>query len=96
MVATCGGAFLGVAPVVSRIGALVWIVVFAAFRSASVASITAALSLPVVALALREPWPVVAFGSSAAVAVLFLHRANIRRLRTGTETKMQLRRRLAG
>ena len=96
MVATCGGAFLGVAPVVGGIGALVWIVVFAAFRSASVASITAALSLPVVALALREPWPVVAFGSSAAAAVLFLHRANIRRLRTGTETKMQLRRRLAG
>ena len=96
MVATCGGAFLGVAPVVGGIGALVWIVVFAAFRYASVASITAALSLPVVALALREPWPVVAFGSSAAVAVLFLHRANIRRLRTGTETKMQLRRRLAG
>ena len=96
MVATCGGAFLGVAPVFGGIGALVWIVVFAAFRYASVASITAALSLPVVALALREPWPVVAFGSSAAVAVLFLHRANIRRLRTGTETKMQLRRRLAG
>ncbi|HYY65125.1 MAG TPA: glycerol-3-phosphate 1-O-acyltransferase PlsY [Gaiellaceae bacterium] len=96
MVATCGGAFLGVAPVVGGIGALVWIVVFPAFRYASVASITAALSLPVVALALREPWPVVAFGSSAAVAVLFLHRANIRRLRTGTETKMQLRRRLAG
>ena len=96
MVATCGGAFLGVAPVVGGIGALVWIVVFAAFRYASVASITAALSLLVVALALREPWPVVAFGSSAAVAVLFLHRANIRRLRTGTETKMQLRRRLAG
>jgi glycerol-3-phosphate acyltransferase PlsY len=96
MVATCGGAFLGVAPLVGGIGAIVWILVFAAFRYASVASITAALSLPIVALGLREPWPVVGFGTAAAVAVLFLHRANIRRLRMGTETKMQLRRRLAG
>jgi len=95
MVATCGGAFLGVAPVIGGIGAAVWILVFAACRYASVASITAALSLPIVALALREPWPVVAFAVAAALGVLFLHRANIKRLRMGTETKMQLRRRTA-
>jgi len=94
MVATCGGAFLGVAPIVGGIGAAVWILVFAACRYASVASITAALSLPLIALGLDEPWPVIAFAALAAVAVLFLHRANIRRLRMGTETKMQLRRRL--
>ncbi|HWH55593.1 MAG TPA: glycerol-3-phosphate 1-O-acyltransferase PlsY [Gaiellaceae bacterium] len=92
MVATCGGAFLGVAPVVGGIGAAVWILVFAVCRYASVASITAALSLPIVAFALGEPWPVIAFAAAAAVAVLFLHRANIRRLRSGTETKMRLRR----
>jgi acyl phosphate:glycerol-3-phosphate acyltransferase len=94
MVATCGGAFLGVAPIVGGIGAAVWILVFAACRYASVASITAALSLPLIALGLDEPWPVIAFAALAAVAVLFLHRANIRRLRMGTETKIQLRRRL--
>jgi glycerol-3-phosphate acyltransferase PlsY len=94
MVATCGGAFLGVAPIVGGIGAVVWILVFAACRYASVASITAALSLPLIALGLDEPWPVIAFAALAALAVLFLHRANIRRLRMGTETKMQLRRRL--
>ena len=95
MVATCGGAFLGVAPVVGGIGAALWILVFAACRYASVASITAALSLPVVALALREPWPVVGFAVAAALGVLFMHRTNIRRLRMGTETKMRLRRRTA-
>jgi glycerol-3-phosphate acyltransferase PlsY len=95
MVATCGGAFLGVAPIVGGIGAAVWILVFAACRYASVASITAALSLPLIALGLDEPWPVIAFAALAAVAVLFLHRANIRRLRMGTETKMLLRRRAA-
>jgi glycerol-3-phosphate acyltransferase PlsY len=91
MVATCGGAFLGVAPVVGGIGAAVWIVVFAACRYASVASITAALSLPIAAVGLGEPWPVIAFAAVAALGVLFLHRGNIRRLRAGTETKMRLR-----
>ena len=95
MVATCGGAFLGVAPIVGGIGAAVWILVFAACRYASVASITAALSLPLIALGLDEPWPVIAFAALAALAVLFLHRSNIRRLRMGTETKMLLRRRAA-
>jgi glycerol-3-phosphate acyltransferase PlsY len=95
MVATCGGAFLGVAPIVGGIGAAVWILVFAACRYASVASITAALALPLIALGLDEPWPVIAFAALASVAVLFLHRANIRRLRMGTETKMLLRRRAA-
>ncbi len=93
MVATCGGAFLGVAPVVGGVGAAVWLIVFVVCRYASVASITAALSLPIVALALGEPWPVVAFAVAAALAVLVLHRSNIRRLRSGTETKIQLRRR---
>ena len=52
-VATCGGAFLGVAPVVGGLGAAVWIIVFVLFRYPSVASIVAAISLPV-ALALRR------------------------------------------
>jgi glycerol-3-phosphate acyltransferase PlsY len=93
MVATCGGAFLGVAPIVGGVGAAVWLLVFVVCRYASVASITAALSLPVTAVALEEPWPVIALAVAAAAGVLFLHRGNIRRLRAGTETKIQLRRR---
>ena len=92
-VATCGGAFFGVAPIVGLLGLAVWVATFAAFRYASVASIVAALSLPLFALLLREPWPVVGFAAAAALAVLVLHRANIRRLRAGTETRIQLRRR---
>jgi glycerol-3-phosphate acyltransferase PlsY len=92
-VATCGGAFLGVAPVVGGIGAAVWILVFALVRYASVASIAAALSLPVVAVALGEPWPVDVFAGAAALAVLVLHRTNIARLRAGTESRFRFRRR---
>jgi acyl phosphate:glycerol-3-phosphate acyltransferase len=91
MVATCGGAFLGVAPVVGAVGAAVWITVFLLFRYASLASIVAALALPVAAVLLDESWPVIAFASAAAVAVVVLHRANIARLRAGTENRFRLR-----
>lgn len=91
-VATCGGAFLGVAPVVGGIAAVVWIAVFAVCRYASVASISAAVSLPVVAAVLGEPWPVIAFATGAALAVVVLHRPNITRLRAGTETRFRFRR----
>jgi glycerol-3-phosphate acyltransferase PlsY len=92
VVATCGGAFLGLAPVVGAVGAGVWIVVFLLFRYASVASIVGALSLPVAAVLLDEPWPVIAFAAGAAAAVLVLHRVNIARLRAGTENRFRFRR----
>ena len=93
MVATCGGAFLGVAPLVGGIGLVVWIVVFLLTRYASVASMVAAVSLPVAAALLGLSWPVIAFATVAAVAVLVLHRANVKRLLAGTESRFQLRRR---
>ena len=95
MVATCGGALLGLAPLVGLVGAIVWIAVFALTRYASVASIAAALSLPVSALLLGEPWPVLVFVSAAALGMLILHRGNLARLRAGTETRVQLRRKPA-
>jgi glycerol-3-phosphate acyltransferase PlsY len=95
MVATCGGALLGLAPLVGLIGAGVWIAVFAISRYASVSSIFAAASLPFAALLLDEPWPVLVFSSAAALGVLVLHRANLARLRAGTETRVQLRRKPA-
>jgi acyl phosphate:glycerol-3-phosphate acyltransferase len=92
MVATAGGAFLGVAPLVGAVGAVVWIVVFLLFRYASLASMLAAVSLPVAAAMLGEPWPVIAFAAIAALAIVFLHRANIARLRSGTENRFRFRR----
>jgi glycerol-3-phosphate acyltransferase PlsY len=92
MVATCGGAFLGVAPLIGGVGAAVWITVFVLFRYASLASIAAALSLPVASVVLGESWPVIVFASVAAVAVVFLHRTNIARLVAGTENRFRFRR----
>jgi glycerol-3-phosphate acyltransferase PlsY len=92
MVATATGAFIGVAPVLGAIAAAVWAVVFFAFRYASVASIVTACAVPVAAVALGEPWPVIVFTALAAVAVLILHRSNIGRLRAGTEKRFRFRR----
>ena len=93
MVATGGGAFFGVAPLPAAICLGVWIIVFLATRYASVASIVTALSMVVVAVAFGEPWPVIAFACVAATSVIVLHRANLKRLRAGTETRVPLRRR---
>jgi acyl phosphate:glycerol-3-phosphate acyltransferase len=94
MVATTGGAFLGVAPVVGGLGAAVWLVVFGLTRYASVASIAAAASLPILAAALGYGWPVIVFGAGAAAGVVVLHRANIRRLFAGTENRFGRKRKV--
>jgi glycerol-3-phosphate acyltransferase PlsY len=89
MVATAGGAFLGVAPVVGGIAAGLWLLVFAVTRYASVASMTAAVSLALWAWLLGYPWPVIAFGAFAGFGVVLLHRANIRRLVRGEESRFR-------
>jgi glycerol-3-phosphate acyltransferase PlsY len=83
MVATAGGAFFGVAPIVGGLAAAIWLTLFAVTRYASVASMVAAVSLGLWAWLLGYPWPVVAFGGFAGVGVLLLHRANIGRLWRG-------------
>jgi len=92
MVATAGGAFLGVAPLVGVTGAGVWLVVFGLTRYASVASISAAASLGLWAWVFGYPWPVIAFGGAAGAGVAFLHRTNIARLARGEENRFELRR----
>ena len=92
MVATTGGVALAVAPLPALSAAGVWIVVFLIFRYASVASIVAAVSLPLWALLFGASWPVVAFTAGAAVAIVALHRANIRRLVAGEENRAEFRR----
>jgi glycerol-3-phosphate acyltransferase PlsY len=52
----------------------------------------AAVSLPIAAALLGESWPVIVFAAIAALAIVFLHRANIARLRSGTENRFRFRR----
>ena len=92
MVATCGGVFFGVAPLVAVAAGVVWLIVFVALRYASLASMAGGIALPVFAYLLGYPTSVVLFGAAAAAAILFLHRANLARLRAGTESRFHFRR----
>jgi glycerol-3-phosphate acyltransferase PlsY len=93
MVATAGGAFLGVAPAVGGLALAVWVLVFVAFRYPSLASMVSAVSLVLWSWLLGYPWPVTAFGAVAAVGVIVLHRANVKRLLRGEENRSTLWRR---
>lgn len=86
-VATAGGVFLGVAWLPAVIAFAVWIVVFAASRYVSVASLCAAAALPLAFLATGSPITDPYFIASVVVAifVFYTHRANIGRLRRGEE-----------
>jgi acyl phosphate:glycerol-3-phosphate acyltransferase len=92
MVATAGGAALALAPLALLTCAGIWLLVFVLTRYASVASLVAALALPVAAWAFGASWPVVAFALGGAAAIVFLHRQNVRRLVRGTEHRFELRR----
>ena len=92
MVATTGGVFFGVALWVALTAGLVWLVSFLLIRYASVASIVAGIALPIAAAAYGYPPPVIIFGVFAALAILYLHRGNLRRLRAGTEHRFHFRR----
>jgi acyl phosphate:glycerol-3-phosphate acyltransferase len=94
MVATAGGAFLGLAPIVGGFGAGVWLLVFVLSRYASLASIVSAASLPLWSWLVGYPWPVTVFAALAGIGVIVLHRANIRRLLRREEPRF--RRRSAG
>lgn len=92
MVATGGGATFALAPLVALCCLGVWLVAFALTRYASLASIATALTLAVLVVALGYPWPIVVFGIAGAVAVIVMHRQNIRRLLDGTESRFELNR----
>jgi len=89
-VATTGGVGLALAPLATLSVAGIWIALFLLTRYASVASMVAAVMLPLFALAFDASWPVVAFTAGAAVAIVVLHRTNIARLYRGTENRFEL------
>ncbi len=86
-VATSAGALLGIAPLAVAVGLAVWAVFFFTLRYVSLASIAAALSVPVVGWVYYRDagWVVPAALTVLAALIIFRHRANIQRLLNGTE-----------
>ncbi len=91
-VATAGGTFWAVAPLVALAVLALWLGLFVTTRYASVASIVTAVALIVFVPLLGAEWPVIAFAVAGAAAIVFLHRHNLRRLAGGTEHRFELRR----
>jgi acyl phosphate:glycerol-3-phosphate acyltransferase len=91
-VATAAGGLLVLMPYVALISAAIWVILFYSTRYVSLASIIAALTLPVLAVLFSRGPIGVCVASLIALFVVVRHRANIRRLLGGTEKKFDRRR----
>jgi acyl phosphate:glycerol-3-phosphate acyltransferase len=85
-VATACGVFLALAPLQTLLSLLIFAVVVLASGYVSLASLTAAVSLPVL-LAASVGWrsPLFMVAVLTAIFVFWTHRTNIQRLQSGTE-----------
>jgi glycerol-3-phosphate acyltransferase PlsY len=87
-VATAAGVVLALAPIPLLVSAAVWVAVLKGWGFVSLASITAAVTFPLaVWLIGAGNRYVLPMGAAIAAFILFTHRANLRRLRAGTETR---------
>ncbi len=84
-VATSAGVLLALAPVATAAGALVWGGMVLLTRTVSMASLTAATGLPVLAWLLDAPLETVGFTAALALFVWWTHRDNVSRLARGEE-----------
>ena len=98
-VATSAGALLALTPAATLIGVAIWIIVFWLTRYVSLASVTAAVILPVVILVVRShdqknAKPLVYASACVAAVVIWRHRSNLSRLMLGTEPRFSRKREL--
>lgn len=86
-VATTAGAIIGLIPIVFLSGFCVWGIVFTLRRYVSLASIFAAISLPIFLMLYKEPMLYRILGIIIALVGIYRHKDNIKRLLKGEEHK---------
>ena len=90
-VATSAGTLFALAPMVGFIGVAIWMVTFWVTRYVSLASVTAAVALPIVILAVswrnENAKAIFYFSLCVAAVVIWRHRSNLSRLLSGTEPR---------
>lgn len=86
-VATSGGVLLALAPVAVLVAALLWTGIVLSTRTVSLASLSAATAIPVLAYLLDAPVSTVVFSAGLALLVWYTHRENLARLRRGEELR---------
>ena len=88
-VATAAGVMLGLAPLALGLAAVTWALVLKLSGYVSLASIVAAAVFPLAVFLLERPDQpeILWLDGLVAVAIIWFHRANIRRLLNGTESR---------
>lgn len=92
-VATTLGAIIVISPIVAAILLAVFIIIFLGSHYVSLASVMTALLYPLILNAMNGPGVNVIMAVLTAGFIVFMHRANIKRLYHGQETKTYLRKR---
>jgi glycerol-3-phosphate acyltransferase PlsY len=87
-VAVAAGVFGVLAPLAAAIAAVLFVATVWATRIVSLGSVVATITLPSAAWLSGAPSAVVAAAIGASALILFRHRANIRRIVSGTERRM--------
>jgi glycerol-3-phosphate acyltransferase PlsY len=90
-VAVAAGVFTLLSPAAAAAAAALFLMIAWLTRYVSLASIAATVALPPAAWILGSPMPVVMVAAGSAVLILFRHRSNWNRLRTGTERRVGVR-----
>jgi glycerol-3-phosphate acyltransferase PlsY len=84
--ATLAGVLLALAPALLAVAAGAWLVVVMLSGFVGLATVAAAVSVPIAAWAVApETFPLPSFGVAIAALVAWAHRGNIARIRNGTE-----------
>jgi glycerol-3-phosphate acyltransferase PlsY len=92
-VATGLGSFFLLTPKAVLLAMAVFVIMLAAFRFVSLASVTAAAFLPLFTLVLKEGYSAqIVMVSIASALIIFKHRANLQRLLADTEPKFKAHR----
>ena len=86
-VATSAGMLIGVAPQAVGVGLLVWIICMVIWRYVSLASIVAAATIAVTVWVIDMGLIINIALTALGAMVIWLHRANIKRLINGTENR---------
>jgi glycerol-3-phosphate acyltransferase PlsY len=87
-VATSAGALLAFVPVPLLCSLGVWLVVFAIWRYVSLASICAAVAVPIAAWLIMKDQTLTVFTAIIGVVAIYKHKSNIQRLLAGTESRV--------
>jgi acyl phosphate:glycerol-3-phosphate acyltransferase len=87
-VAVAAGVFSVLSPVAASLAASVFLIIVGLTRYVSLGSIAATVALPPIAWWSGAPRAVVVMSVAVAGLILFRHRANLWRLRHGTERRM--------